>query len=60
MKCSRMLEQVIERLLHINVDADDVEVRYQEFEKDKGILDLEITDNQLRQSGDGIFQGSHS
>ena len=60
MKCSRMLEQVIERLLHINVDADDVEVRYQEFEKDKGISDLEITDIQLRQSGDVIFRGSHS
>lgn len=45
-KCSRLLERVIERLLHVNVDADDVVIRYQEFEKGKGITDLEITDNQ--------------
>lgn len=45
-KCPRLLERVIERLLHVNVDADGVVIRYQEFEKDKGITDLEITDNQ--------------
>lgn len=28
------------------MDADDVVIRYQEFEKDRGITDLEITDNQ--------------
>lgn len=42
----RLLERIIERLLHVSVDADDVVIRYQEFEKDKGITDLEITDNQ--------------
>lgn len=45
-KCPRLLERVIERLLHIDVAADGVVIRYQEFEKDKGITDLEITDNQ--------------
>ena len=45
-KCPRLLERVIERLLHVNAAADDVVIRYQEFEKDKGITDLEITDNQ--------------
>lgn len=46
MKCPRLLEGIIERLIHVNVDADDVVIRYQEFEKDKGITDMEITDNQ--------------
>ena len=45
-KCPCLLERVIERLLHVNAAADDVVIRYQEFEKDKGITDLEITDNQ--------------
>lgn len=45
-KCPRLLERVIERLLYVNAAADDVVIRYQEFEKDKGITDLEITDNQ--------------
>lgn len=45
-KCPRLLEKVLEFLIHINVDMDDVIIRYQEFEKDKGITDLEITDNQ--------------
>lgn len=44
-KCPRLLERVIEKLIHVNVDADDVVIRYQEFEKDRGITDLEITDN---------------
>ena len=35
-KCPRLLERVIERLLHIDVAADGVVIRYQEFEKDKG------------------------
>ena len=45
-KCPLLLERVIEKLLHVNVDADDAVIRYQEFEKGKGITDLEITDNQ--------------
>lgn len=45
-KCPRLLERVVKRLLYVNVDSDDVVIRYQEFEKDKGITDLEITDNQ--------------
>lgn len=44
-KCPRLLERVIDKLIHVNVDADDVVIRYQEFEKDRGITDLEITDN---------------
>lgn len=44
-KCLRLLERVIDKLIHVNVDADDVVIRYQEFEKDRGITDLEITDN---------------
>ncbi len=45
-KCPRLLEMVIEFLIHVNVDADDIVIRYQEFEKGKGVTDLEITDNQ--------------
>ena len=45
-QCPRLLEQVIERLLNVSVDADSIVIRYQEFQKDKGITDLEITDNQ--------------
>lgn len=45
-KCPRLLERVIDKLIHVHVDADDVVIRYQEFEKDRGITDLEITDNQ--------------
>ena len=44
-QCPRLLEKVIEYLIQVSVDADDVVIRYQEFEKDRGITDLEITDN---------------
>lgn len=45
-KCPNLLEKVIEHLLHVSVDAGNAVIRYQEFEKDRGITDLEITDNQ--------------
>ena len=44
-KWPRLLERVIDKLIHVHVDADDVVIRYQEFEKDRGITGLEITDN---------------
>lgn len=44
-KCPYFLEMIIESLLNIKIDAKNVIIRYQEFEKDKGITDLEITDN---------------
>ncbi len=37
-KCPRLLERVIDKLIHVNVDADDVVIRYQEFEKDRRII----------------------
>ena len=45
-KCPCLLERVIDFLIHISVDAKDIVIRYQEFEKGKGVTDLEITDNQ--------------
>ena len=45
-KCPNLLEKIIEHLLHVSVDADNVVIRYQEFEKGGGVTDLEITDNQ--------------
>ena len=45
-KCPNLLEKVIEHLLHVSVDAGNAVIRYQEYEKDGGITDLEITDNQ--------------
>lgn len=56
------LESVIEWLLHINVDAKDVIIRYQVFDRIKvlPILKLQIIRNfilLLRQSGDGYSRG---
>ncbi|MCM1026257.1 MAG: hypothetical protein NC432_07460 [Roseburia sp.] len=40
-----LLESVVDYLIHVSVNAEDVVIRYQEFEKNKGVTDLEITDN---------------
>lgn len=45
-KCPRLLEKCIEDLLKIEINSEDTIVRYQVSEADKGITDLEITDNQ--------------
>ena len=45
-KCPRLLEKCIENLLKIKISSEDAIVRYQVSEVDKGITDLEITDNQ--------------
>lgn len=44
-KCPHFFEMIIESLLQIKIDSKNVIIRYQEFEKEKGITDLEITDN---------------
>ena len=44
-KCPVFLEKCIEYLLGIKIKADDVIIQYQVAEADKGITDLEITDN---------------
>lgn len=45
-KCPRLLEKCIENLLEIEINSENAIVRYQVSEVDKGITDLEITDNQ--------------
>lgn len=44
-KCPKLLEKCVERLLGLKINADEVVIRYQVSESDKGITDLEITDN---------------
>jgi hypothetical protein len=44
-KCPLFLENIIKSLIAIDVNANDIVIRYQEYEKDKGITDIEITDN---------------
>ncbi len=44
-KCPKLLEKCVEKLLGIDINADEAVIRYQVSEADKGITDLEITDN---------------
>ena len=44
-KCPKLLEKCVEKLLGITINADEAVIRYQVSEADKGITDLEITDN---------------
>lgn len=44
-KCPVFANKVIYELLKIDVDPTKIRIRYQEFEKNKGITDLEITDD---------------
>lgn len=43
-KCPVFLGNVIQKLLNISIKTDDVAIKYQTYEKEKGITDLEITD----------------
>lgn len=44
-QCPVFMKKIIAELLAVEVDTDKVRIGYQEFEKDKGITDLEITDD---------------
>lgn len=44
-KCPKLLEAVVQYLSGCQVNADDILIRYQVSETDKGITDLEIVDN---------------
>lgn len=44
-KCPAFMKKIIGEILHIDIDPEKVRIGYQEFEKDKGITDLEITDD---------------
>lgn len=45
-KCPVFLSMVLKELLQINADSNNISIQYQVYEKDKGITDLEITDNE--------------
>ncbi len=45
-KCPMFVKLIIFEILHIDVDPEKIRIGYQEFEKDKGITDLEITDDE--------------
>lgn len=45
-KCPVFMKKIIAELIGIDVDTEKVRIGYQEFEKNKGITDLEITDDE--------------
>ena len=45
--CPVFLKEIISEVLTIDIDPSKVRIKYQDFEKDKGITDLEITDDKL-------------
>ena len=45
-KCPVFMKKVIADILQIDIEPNKVHIGYQEFEKDKGITDLEITDEE--------------
>lgn len=45
--CPVFLKGIISEILNIDIDPGRVRIKYQDFEKDKGITDLEITDDEL-------------
>ena len=44
-RCPEFLKSVINEVMSLEIDAQNVRIKYQEFEKNKGITDLEITDD---------------
>ena len=44
-QCPEFLKSVIKEVISIDINPQTVRIKYQEFEKDKGITDLEITDD---------------
>ena len=45
-RCPALLSSVIKKMLDIEVDTRKINIQYQVYEEDKGITDLEITDNE--------------
>lgn len=45
--CPVFLKEIISEILNVDVDPNKVRIKYQDFEKNKGITDLEITDDDL-------------
>lgn len=45
-KCPVFMRKIIKETLNISVDSERVRIVYQEFEKNRGITDLEITDDE--------------
>ncbi len=45
-KCPMFMKRIINEILGIDINPEKVRIGYQEFENDKGITDLEITDNE--------------
>lgn len=43
--CPEFLKSVIKEVISIDINVENVRIKYQEFEKEKGITDLEITDD---------------
>ena len=39
-KCPVFLKQIVYEIVGVDIDPDQVRIKYQEFEKDKGITDL--------------------
>lgn len=46
-QCPVLLKKTILKILAIEINPEKVRISYQEYEKDKGITDLEITDDEL-------------
>lgn len=46
-KCPSFLNNLVYAIIGENINTKEVIIKYQEFEKNKGITDLEITDNKL-------------
>lgn len=44
-RCPEFLKAVIKEVISIDINPENVRIKYQEFEKSKGITDLEITDD---------------
>lgn len=44
-RCPLFTKGIIEELFNIDIDPDNVRIKYQGYEKGKGITDLEITDD---------------
>ena len=46
-RCPEFLKAVINEVMSLEINTQNVRIKYQEFEKNKGITDLEITDDSL-------------
>ena len=46
-RCPEFLKAVIKEVISIDINPEKVSIKYQSFQKDKGITDLEITDLEI-------------